>query len=268
VSLKRPVALEDGGLDWQDEHADLAMARNDERSNLRFDHKVHLAAEGVMTPAGNRVMECSDCHEPEPGGARMLPVSMDEHCAACHTLAFDPDDPSRTVPHGDPEAVMQALVEYYSARLLGDDPDAVERRVRRPGQRLSRADRDRVAAEARGQAMAIAEDLFERRACINCHEVTKTDGEFPWLVLPVQLTEHFFPHTVFSHAAHDTEVTDCDSCHNATVSESATDLLIPDIDECRACHGSGERRRNAASQLPSTCVMCHGFHFETKDEYP
>ncbi len=268
VSLKRPVELEDGGLDWQVEHVDLAGARDAERSNLKFDHKVHLAADGIMTPDGNRVVECNECHVPEPGGARMLPVSMDEHCASCHTLAFDPDDPSRTVPHGDAEAVMQALVEYYSARLLGDDPDAVDRRVRRPGQRLTRADRDRVAAEARGQALAVAEDLFERRACINCHEVTKTGGEFPWHVQAVQLTEHFFPHTNFSHAAHDTEVTSCDSCHNATASEAATDLLIPGIDACRDCHGSGERRRNSAGQLPSTCVMCHGFHFETKDEYP
>jgi hypothetical protein len=267
VSLKRPVELVDGTLDWQIEHVNLAAAKKDERSNLKFNHKVHLAAEGVMTPDGNRVVDCDECHKPEPGGARMLPISMDEHCAGCHTLAFDPDDPSRAVPHGDPDAVIQALIEYYSARLLGDDPDAVERRVRRPGQRLTRADRDRVAAEARDQALTIAEDLFERRACINCHEVTTTSGEFPWHVQPVQLTELFFPHTTFSHAAHDTEVTSCDSCHNATNSESATDLLIPDIGECRDCHGSGERRRNSASQLPSTCVMCHGFHFETKDEY-
>ncbi len=267
VSLKRPVELDDGSLDWQIEHLDLAAARNEERSNLKFNHKVHLATDGIMTPDGNRVVDCSECHVPEPGGARMLPVSMDEHCADCHTLAFDPDDPSRTVPHGDPEAVMQALIEYYSARLLGDDPDAVDRRVRRPGQRLTRTDRDKVAAEARGQALAVAEDLFERRACVNCHEVTKTGGEFPWHVQAVQLTEHFFPHTIFSHAAHDTEVTSCDSCHNATDSESAADLLIPDIDKCRTCHGSGERRRNSASQLPSTCVMCHGFHFESKDEY-
>lgn len=268
VSLKRPVELEDGSLDWQVEHVDLAGAIGDDRSNLKFDHKVHLEADGIMTPDGNRIVQCDECHVPEPGGARMLPVSMDEHCADCHTLAFDPDDPSRTVPHGDPEAVLQALIEYYSARLLGGDPDAVDRRVRRPGQRLSRADRDRVAAEARGEALAIAEDLFERRACINCHEVTRSDGEIPWHVRPVQLTEHFFPHTTFSHAAHDTEVTSCDSCHNASASEAASDLLIPDIDNCRTCHGSGERRRNSGSQLPSTCVMCHGFHFETKAEYP
>lgn len=238
----------------------------DERSNLIFDHAVHLDAGGIVTPTGRRVIECDECHAPEPGGAGLMPISMDEHCSGCHTLAFDPDDPSRTVPHGDPATVMQSLVEYYSARLLGADPDAVEQRIRRPGQRLTRADRDRAAAEARVQAMRVAEDLFERRACVNCHVVTPAEdnADVPWQVEPVLLADAFFDSARFSHAAHDTEVTSCDSCHNATASESASDLLIPDLDSCRACHGSGYSKHNSAAQIPSTCVMCHGFHFDAK----
>lgn len=268
VDLSLPYALPDGGLEWRLEHVDLSTSRGADRSNLKFDHMVHLEEGGIMTPGGNRVIECAECHTPEPGGARMQPITMDEHCSNCHALAFDPDDPARTVPHGDPEGVLQALIEYYSARLLGDDPDASDRRVRRPGQRLTRADRDRVAAEARTQAMEVAEDLFERRACVNCHEVTKVAGDLPWHVLPVQLSNYFFPHTKFSHASHDTEVSSCDSCHSASSSQVATDLLIPDIDTCRDCHGSGDGRRNAGSQIPSSCVMCHGFHFAAKEAYP
>jgi hypothetical protein len=239
-------------------------------SNLRFDHAVHLDAAGIVTPDGRRVVECAECHVPEPGGARMLPISMVEHCSSCHTLAFDPDDPTREVPHGDPAAVVQTLIEYYSARLLGADPDEVEQRVRRPGQALSRADRDRAAADAKVQALKVAEDLFERRACTNCHEVNKLDGntEMPWEVVPVALTESFLPHANFSHAAHQTEVTSCESCHNAGASSSADDMLIPDIDSCRGCHGSGVSSRNDAEQTPSTCVMCHSFHFESKGTYP
>ena len=268
VSLKRPDKSPDGMTTWRVEHVALAFSRTSDFSNLKFDHKVHLDADGIITPDGNRVIECAECHVPEPGGARMKPVSMDEHCSSCHTLAFDPDDPTRTVPHGDAEAVVQTLIEYYSARLLGSDDGAVEQRVRRPGRSLTRADRDRVAAEAKTEALKIAEDLFERRACVNCHTVTKTDAELPWHVEPVQLTKLFFPHTSFSHAAHDTDVTSCDNCHNATQSEVATDLLIPDIGMCRDCHGSGLSGRNSSSQTPSTCVMCHGFHFEAKDAYP
>ena len=115
----------------------------------------------------------------------------------------------------------------------------------------------------------MAADLFERRACATCHEVTRTaaDKDVPWKVLPVRLTDSFYPHANFSHAAHDTEVTPCESCHRADESESSHDVLIPDIDDCRACHGSAIARRNDNSQIPSTCIMCHSFHFEAKGEY-
>jgi predicted CXXCH cytochrome family protein len=268
VSLTVPATTPAGDTEWQVQHVTLRDSLDADRSNLRFDHRIHLDADGVVAPDGRQVLECADCHQPEPGGARMRAISMDEHCSSCHTLSFDADAPARTVPHGDPEGVLQALIEYYSARLLGSDPDAVEQRVRRPGQALSRADRDRAAAEARVQAMTVAEDLFERRACSNCHEVTSTgNAEMPWRVEPVRLTTSFFPHANFSHAAHDSGVTDCDSCHNASASESASDLLIPGIDTCRGCHGSGVARRNAASQIPSTCIMCHSFHFPAKGDY-
>ncbi len=268
VSLKRAEKLPGGDFDWIVEHASLASSVGADLSNLKFNHQAHLVADGIITPEGVRVIECTECHSPDPGGARMQPISMDEHCSDCHTLAFDPDDPTRTVPHGDAEAVVQALIEYYSARLLGSDPDAVDQRVRRPGQRLSRADRDRVAAEARTDALRVAEDLFERRACVNCHTVTKVSGEVPWRVDAVKLTEQFFPHATFSHSSHDTDAMSCDSCHGASLSNTATDVLIPDIGICRDCHGSGESGRNRSSQIPSTCVMCHGFHFEAKESYP
>ena len=156
---------------------------------------MHLADDGIITPDGRRVIECVECHEPEPGGARMQAINMDQHCSSCHTLAFDPDDPTRTVPHGDAEAVVQSLVEYYSARLLGEDPDAVEQRIRRPGQSLTREDRDRAAAEARQQALTVAADLFERQACANCHEVTRLDGdaEFPWAGFAGAPDRYVFP---------------------------------------------------------------------------
>ncbi|MBT8445229.1 MAG: FHA domain-containing protein [Gammaproteobacteria bacterium] len=266
VNLLRPTAAPDNVTEWRTEHVLLSEARDGDRSNLIFNHAVHLDDAGIVTPDGRRVIECVECHEPEAGGASMKPISMDEHCSDCHTLSFDPDDPSRAVPHGDPDTVVQSLVEYYSARLLGADPDAVEQRVRRPGRALSRADRDRAAAEARVKALSVAEDLFERRACATCHDVTRGGdaADIPWQVAPVKLTERFFVHANFDHGAHDTEVTTCDGCHEASASESARDVLIPDIDNCRECHGSGFARRNATAQIPSTCIMCHSFHIEGK----
>jgi hypothetical protein len=258
--------------DFLDAHPefDLEPSPMAAESNLRFSHAAHLDAAGIVTPDGRRVVECAECHVAEPGGARMLPISMLDHCSGCHTLAFDPDDPSREVPHGDPEAVIQTLVEYYSARLLGADPEAVKQRVRRPGQEMSRADRDRVAAEARVQAFDVAEDLFERRACSNCHVVSKeTDaGDVKWSIAAVEVTEVFLPHANFSHAAHQTEISGCNDCHQASNSEAAVDIMIPDLNSCRDCHGSGIASRNGVQQTPSTCVMCHSFHFDAEGSYP
>ncbi len=269
-------SLPDSGLenaaDFLDAHPEfeVRLLQAVDESNLQFDHAVHLDPAGIVTPDGRRVVECAECHVPETGGARMLPISMVDHCSGCHTLAFDPDDPTREVPHGDPATVLQTLIEYYSAKLLGADPDAVEQRVRRPGQALSRADRDRAAAEARVQALDVAEDLFERRACSNCHKVSKLDNSaaVPWDVMPVTLNESFLPRANFSHASHQTDVTSCDSCHNASASSTAADLLIPAIDSCRNCHGSGIASRNNSEQMPSTCVMCHSFHFDAKGTHP
>jgi predicted CXXCH cytochrome family protein len=267
VSLLQPQKSESGDVDWSVQHLLLSDAGSADRSNLKFDHAVHLDPAGIVTPSGRRLVECAECHQPEPGGARMRPIRMVDHCATCHALSFDPDDPRRTVEHGKPEAVLQTLIEYYSARLLGDEADESEQRLRRPGRALTRADRDRAAAEARVQAMQVAEDLFERRACVNCHEVTRTkDRRAPWRVEPVRLTKRFFPHANFSHKAHDTSR--CSSCHAAVESTQSADVLIPAIDTCRGCHGSAVERRNTASQAPSTCIMCHSFHFEAKGTYP
>jgi predicted CXXCH cytochrome family protein len=90
----------------------------------------------------------------------------------------------------------------------------------------------------------------------------------PWHVEPVKLTERFFPHSNFTHAAHETVETTCDSCHGARKSENSADVLIPAIETCRDCHGSAVARHNDASQTPSTCIMCHSFHFEAKGSYP
>jgi hypothetical protein len=269
VSLLQPTVADAGEPEWNLQHMILSESLQADRSNLKFDHAVHLDEEGIVTPDGRRVVECVDCHVPEPGGARMTPIAMDENCSVCHALTFDADDPDREVPHGDPEGVVQVLIEYYSARLLGDDPDAGRQRIRRPGRALTRADRDKAAAEAKIRAMQIAEDLFERRACVNCHEVSDSgNAQMPWRVEPVRLTESFFPHANFSHAAHDTEVTSCDGCHDASSSDSSHDVLIPGIETCRDCHGSGSATRNSSSQTASACIMCHSFHFADKGQYP
>ena len=58
----------------------------------------------------------------------------------------------------------------------------------------------------------------------------------------------------FTHARHSTM--DCKDCHAAATSSSATDLLIPDLANCRQCHSGAD----GGSKVASTCVACHRYH--------
>ena len=238
-----------------------------ERSNLKFTHALHLAPTGIKGPDGKpKVLDCGDCHRGDPSGRFMLPVRMETDCRSCHKLVFDANAPTREVPHGTPALVQMTLEEFYSRQFLNEAMDAVAggkaaRDVRRPGRpiELTPAQRTQAADRAHRQALTVASDLFERRACANCHVIMVDRGgdEGPrYDVEPVRLTERWLPKAEFSHLAH--REAECGVCHRAEASEVASDVLLPTIDDCRACHAGsagGDRER-----IASGCMMCHGFH--------
>jgi predicted CXXCH cytochrome family protein len=243
-------------------------------SHLKFPHDVHLAAAGVKAPGGKRVMHCADCHQTDAAGARMLPLRMERHCQECHRLDFDPADPDRQVPHGDATVVLTTLKEYYSARYLASYPDPLAAAapgllVRRPGPELTAEERERAMRRAREQATVVARDLFERRACVVCHEVERVDasneqaaGEIGWQVVKVELPAAWMPDASFNHARHGTSLTACATCHAADRSHRANDLLMPKIAVCRNCHAGASPPRDRPQLLASGCMMCHAFHRE------
>ena len=247
-------------------------------SNLIFPHDVHVQYDGINGPDGIEVLGCGSCHQVEPGGGNMLDVSMEKHCASCHELTFDPGAPNRSVPHGDPEELIEFLQGYYayeylqggsaigsSARQTGAEP----RPARRPGssspfspstysvgsvfQGLSQEAIDYVNS----RVADAASNLFQRQTCAICHEITRDHSEnvVPWNVTPVKLTDTWMPKAVFSHDRH--ENMSCGDCHDAETSSVSTDVLMPEIDSCQICHG-GEYAKNL---LQSNCLTCHEFHY-------
>lgn len=251
-------------------------------SNLTFPHELHMKPEGIEAPDGTSVMSCGDCHVRDSGELNMKPVTMEQHCADCHQLTFDPATPDRVVPHGSPPDLMTTLREYYAWQFL--DREAVStsdvapdqrRPARRPGADTRRANiaelmkqsgtNDALAVSRRGRRFIetkvadAADNLFERQTCVICHDITKTqDGDVPWRVQPVTITQDWYPLARFSHERH--KNMQCDGCHDAESSADATDILMPDIGTCRACHG-GERSEGV---LQSNCVSCHEFHLESQ----
>lgn len=250
--------------DFATDHPTFTLPARDE-SGLKFPHAAHLATGGIRSPVGDTVLGCGDCHVPEPGGARFRPLRMERDCGGCHLLDFDPAYPERVVPHGDAAAVTEFLVDYYSRRYLESyaDPLAGPVGVRRAGPRPSPAERERLLRDARGQADLVTRDLFERRSCAQCHEVSASGGlSGTWQVQPVELRTAWLPRSAFSHAAHGTALTPCSTCHEAETSKAATDVLLPAIATCRDCHAGGDPRATPPNRITSTCILCHGFHAE------
>lgn len=240
-------------------------------SGLTFPHDVHLDKAGIRSATGDTVLGCSDCHVPEPGGARFRPLQMQRDCGDCHLLDFDPAYPERVVPHGDAQAVTAFLVDYYSRRFLESyaDPRAGPVTVRRAGPKPSASERERLLRDAREQAGRVTRDLFERRSCSQCHEVARSGSSADeWKIQAVDLQATWLPGAKFSHAAHGTALTGCETCHQATSSGVATDVLLPAIATCRECHAGGDARATPANRITSTCILCHDFHAAEKPVWP
>lgn len=233
----------------------------EERSGLKFPHDAHLDKEGVNSPDGRRVLDCASCHQPDAGGAAMKPVKFEAMCQGCHALSFDITEPERQVPHARITEIFYTLDEFYARRALEgevrDTSAPVSLRTRRlPGQSLEPQQRQQALTWARDKARQVGESLFTGKACTVCHQVSPgRDPAEPWAVAPVRVAGIWFPKAHFDHSRHTTMA--CADCHAAQDSAQSTDLLLPDIANCRQCH-AGEK--GGHDKLESGCVTCHGYH--------
>jgi hypothetical protein len=243
--------------------AELAPALQ-EKSGLKFPHDVHLDAAGLSAPDGRQVLTCASCHVPDAGGALMRPVDFETMCQSCHKLTFDATEPERQVPHAKIQEIIYTLDEFYARRALDGeirDPQAPTnlRTRRRPGQAVTPEIRQEALSWAREKSRSVGESLFTGRACSVCHAVSPgRQAEEPWMVAPVRVAGVWFPKSRFDHGSHTTM--DCANCHRAATSTSSSELLLPDIDDCRMCH-AGEQ--GAHDRLASGCTSCHGYHEST-----
>ena len=244
-----------------------------ERSNLKFDHKLHLDPGGVRDPEGKRdvrgtrtaqgnrtVLKCADCHQPNEGGRLMASVSMELHCQRCHSLAFEPKVTKRQVPHGDAAEAATMVREFYARLVLGDVPPDVNPPVdlprMRPGAVLTYQERQQVLQIADQKANVVLQGLFvTRKVCSTCHEVARTADGAGWKVAPVRVARVWMPQALFTHAKHATE--QCAKCHDVAESKSSRDIAMPDITKCRECHVGAAM---VTGKVTSDCATCHKFH--------
>lgn len=233
----------------------------EERSNLVFDHAVHLDPAGVKSPDKGRVtLGCGDCHRPDASRRTFEPIVMARDCQACHRLAFEPAVTDRQVPHGAPAEAKTVVEEFYAHLALQGTPDSFRKAFGVAGQGLLRragdpgdAERRDALALAGRKAGRVARELFEVRVCVTCHAVERErDG---WKIAPVRVNHGWMPRARFDHKTH--AQAQCADCHDVAGSKRSADVAMPAIETCRECHAGNER---AAGKVASGCLLCHGFH--------
>jgi FHA domain/Cytochrome c3 len=243
-----------------------------DNSGLVFPHDVHLQERGCVAAIAQRLkadegygdkLVCKDCHTENDDGVGFRPVSMERNCSACHSLVFDNVGGfERELRHGRTNDVIATLLDFYQARVVGaalGGGGGEDRR--RPGEAAQRSAGFRATAFAQAPARAasrVRAIFSEGGACYGCHVVTPPTqaGSLDFKVQPVTLRDTFLPKAAFAHRAHETGDLECEDCHEARTSKSSTDVLLPPVASCQACHG-GE---HATANVQSSCVLCHGFH--------
>lgn len=236
-----------------------------EMSNLKFPHAMHLSRTNGVAQMARRLsgaygfgqaLECADCHDPSPDGARFQPVDMEEDCAMCHSLAFDRVGGTlRTLRHGEPAQVVADLRDFYRGRFAPLPSVLAPAARRRPGDSPDLRNRIQFARGPGSAERAIRAVFSPGGACFDCHRVDER-GPLDFRIRPVAFPVRYLHKGWFDHRAHATQ--SCTSCHAAERSNAASDLLVPGVASCRSCHG-GEASRKA---VPSSCAMCHDYHLD------
>jgi len=255
---------------------------------IKFNHKVHLRKD-LKGPNGNVQMECGDCHQPTgisqpwPYGkpesaeikavetspsprslvstrAHMQPVNFYEHCSSCHPLLVDKRI-AQPAPHKKPEVVIGFLEEQFRAYIAAHPED----RKSPPGSqwipRVKDAPSPQTADEWVRRRVEEAERLLWSKTCAECHAIDGVGVSPVPEVRKANLTARWLQHGNFDHAAH--SAVECKSCHTkVNESEKTSDVLIPGIENCRACHNS-EKANSSAS---GDCFECHQYHDWTREK--
>jgi predicted CXXCH cytochrome family protein len=235
---------------------------------LKLNHAAHMPVQAKNIRGMKLPMKCGDCHATRKGSAKgeLAPVTFDEHCRACHKRELEfllPGLPAEApaAPHTkDGPVIRQFILETYQ-NLLNANPSLAARPL----------DRDMVIEQNAAVWLAKAASMSERylfeRKCTYCHEYDGPPPEFP-AVKPVGSVtglydpanaegRPWFERGEFSHRAH--RAVDCASCHfQARASTKTSDILIPGLPTCAACHG-------ASGTAIDNCSQCHQYHNKLKE---
>ena len=255
-------------------HPPFQLQRENVRDNnvLRFNHQRHLNSSDIP-PTKSGKLDCNYCHQPEPNGRYMQPISFEAHCQECHSLQFDVKNPDFQLPHGDAQLVrtfLRTLPAQYAElarrkRGLTSETKINEFAVQQVRQLLMQFPNAEELERSvfftvdpyKGSQQNDASSRAKYTGCAFCHEVKRAAGlSYPTAeITKPTMIERWLPHADFSHAKHGT-VASCRECHVGVQSSRLTsDVLIPTKEDCVRCHSP-----NGVARKASECSTCHLYH--------
>jgi hypothetical protein len=276
---------------FEKSHPEFAALRTETRDpgTIQLNHFVHMQP-NLLGPNGARVqMQCVDCHRaatdatgkwpyadaknhagdattltknspqnefsiPPSSRAYMAPATYAQTCAACHSLQFDKRIAAEA-PHDKPDVIGPVIVARLQTYIAAH-PDEL-RVPRDPGRDLPEkmipADyRTLTPAQWVAERTAEDEQLLWRKTCKQCHTLVAEPGAALPKIAPSNITARYMPHANFDHSQHG--LVDCTGCHApALTSQQSSDVLLPGISTCRACHHAG------TEAAESRCFECHTY---------
>ena len=271
---------------------------NDVSPSARFQYSWN---EGM--PLTNSVqLTCLSCHEfgiprndptdyPEEArrtsAAYPLPVKFESHCVACHSLAYDPDHPERSLTHrNQPAAVIEEIRTHFLADKVArreSGGKVLDARSAIPPRALGRPDplstmesqqvEEAVFLQARrffgGNEHAPA-GAANRAGCVGCHFLSPSPGTITTpeslqalgsvQISPSSVPAQWWTKARFDHSAH--HAVSCTECHSGvTTSRTQTDVLLPDKNSCLNCHGPVRQENDLRlGGVEADCATCHRYH--------
>lgn len=234
--------------------------------------------------------------QPRTPGSYFQPVVYEMHCQACHPLSFDDKEPSRQVPHRfQPDELKAYLEGFYSQKELAKTKEfeaPVQVRPKPlPGKNPLEPIKESVRKQVDQKVTLAMNNLFlGKKTCGECHfgsddsnpnpigfnripgkirtgfdPASKAtawlqEGRAPQGAIWPSIPALWLPSSRFDHAAH--RFTECATCHQgATKSVTKNDILIPDVNNCRECHGPVSfNPKGMDGGARHDCVECHAYH--------
>lgn len=247
-------------------HPEFAIFRQkaiSDPANIKFNHAVHLKADGILGPGGKKEkLECAACHQPDSEGRYITPVTYEAGCARCHqnALIFDSERFAvAPVPHGDVAAAAAMIRKNYTdyvrfhPEVLKEAPPELRFNPSRPH------DSDATLRDVEWKWVEHEVSRSEQRlggsgGCRYCHDI-KRNPDASWSINNATMRARWYPMSVFRHDSH--RMLRCISCHPAETSSKTSDILMPAIQNCKQCHDPAVAGSSVAS---SECVACHNYH--------